>query len=217
MNRSVAQPQKLDENTVDELDSSDAHAYGWRYAYESAPDGSEKLVQSPLTYADLLDPQEGDFIAESTVHQQLIHDLLEILTRRYRDEPTTAVWSDLKIAYMIPGLTTGPGPDLFVVEGVEDRDRQRRSFRFGEEPGEIRLVIEVVGRVEAPVELTDAIMPGVVSLPHGFGHHRPGIRLETAAGRPGVSLNDLTDEQRVDALCGNAAFSGVPVTVEAVD
>ncbi len=73
-----------------------------------------------------------------------------------------------------------------------------------------------VGRVEAPVELTDAIMPGVVSLPHGWGHHRPGIRLETASSRPGVSLNDLTDEQRIDALCGNAAFSGVPVTVEAV-
>ncbi|MEE8525382.1 MAG: molybdopterin oxidoreductase family protein [Thermoanaerobaculia bacterium] len=73
-----------------------------------------------------------------------------------------------------------------------------------------------VGRVEAPVELSDAIMPGVVSLPHGWGHHRPGVRLETASSRPGVSLNDLTDEQRVDALCGNAAFSGVPVTVEPV-
>jgi anaerobic selenocysteine-containing dehydrogenase len=71
-----------------------------------------------------------------------------------------------------------------------------------------------VGRIEAPVEVTDQIMRGVVSLPHGWGHDRPGIRLETASKHPGVSINDLTDEQAVDALCGNAAFSGVPVTVE---
>jgi anaerobic selenocysteine-containing dehydrogenase len=90
------------------------------------------------------------------------------------------------------------------------------AARLGIADGGKAAVSSRVGRVEAPVELTDAIMPGVVSLPHGWGHHRPGIRLATAAGRPGVSLNDLTDEQRVDALCGNAAFSGVPVTVEAV-
>jgi hypothetical protein len=55
--------------------------------------------------------------------------------------------------------------------------------------------------------------PGVVSLPHGWGHHRPGVRLSTAAARPGASLNDVTDEERVDAMSGNAALSGVPVTV----
>ena len=55
--------------------------------------------------------------------------------------------------------------------------------------------------------------PGVVSLPHGWGHHRPGVRLTVAAAHPGASLNDLTDEGRVDALSGNAAFSGVEVTV----
>ena len=59
-------------------------------------------------------------------------------------------------------------------------------------------------------------MPGVVSLPHGWGHHRPGTRLATAESRPGVSLNDLTDETRLDVLSGNAALNGVPVTVEAV-
>jgi hypothetical protein len=57
--------------------------------------------------------------------------------------------------------------------------------------------------------------PGVVSLPHGWGHHRPGIRLAVAAATPGASLNDVTDEQRVDVLSGNAALSGVPVTVTA--
>jgi anaerobic selenocysteine-containing dehydrogenase len=71
-----------------------------------------------------------------------------------------------------------------------------------------------VGTVDAELELTDTMMPGVVSLPHGWGHGRTGTRLEIAGQHPGVSINDLTDDLRVDALTGNAAFSGVAVTVE---
>ena len=56
---------------------------------------------------------------------------------------------------------------------------------------------------------------GVVSLPHGFGHAREGVRLRVASAHAGVSVNDLTDEQRVDALCGSAVLSGVPVEVAA--
>jgi anaerobic selenocysteine-containing dehydrogenase len=71
-----------------------------------------------------------------------------------------------------------------------------------------------VGQVEARLTVTDAMRPGVVSLPHGWGHHRPGMHLGVAAQRPGVSLNDVTDEQEVDALCGTAVLSGVPVEVQ---
>jgi len=70
------------------------------------------------------------------------------------------------------------------------------------------------GEVEVLVEVSDEVMPGVVSLPHGWGHGGPGVRLRVAAKHAGVSINDLTDEQRIDTLCGNAAFSGVPVRVE---
>ncbi|HTM20094.1 MAG TPA: molybdopterin-dependent oxidoreductase [Kofleriaceae bacterium] len=70
-----------------------------------------------------------------------------------------------------------------------------------------------VGAVEVTVEVSDEIMPGVVSLPHGWGHSRPGTGQRLAAEHPGASLNDLTDEQHVDALSGTCAFSGVPVTV----
>jgi anaerobic selenocysteine-containing dehydrogenase len=69
------------------------------------------------------------------------------------------------------------------------------------------------GQVEATLSVTDAMRPGVVSLPHGWGHHRPGIRLGVAARRPGVSLNDVTDEGEVDTLCGTAVLNGVPVHV----
>jgi hypothetical protein len=58
-------------------------------------------------------------------------------------------------------------------------------------------------------------MPGVVSLPHGFGHARPGTRLSVANAHAGASINDLTDDARVDLLSGNASFSGVPVRVRA--
>lgn len=71
------------------------------------------------------------------------------------------------------------------------------------------------GEVQTTVSLTDGLMPGVVSLPHGFGHARPGVRLATAAAHPGVSVNDLTDDQAVDRLSGNAALNGVPVEVDA--
>ena len=72
-----------------------------------------------------------------------------------------------------------------------------------------------VGSVEVPLEACEEIMPGVVSLPHGYGHHRPGIKLELAQANAGVSCNDLTDELALDALSGNAALNGVPVTVVA--
>ena len=60
------------------------------------------------------------------------------------------------------------------------------------------------------------MMPGVVSIPHGWGHHRPGIRLRVAEQHAGISINDLTDEQQVDELTGNAAFSRLAVDVSAV-
>ncbi len=71
-----------------------------------------------------------------------------------------------------------------------------------------------VGSVELPVEVTEIMMPGVVSIPHGWGHHHQDIRLQAAQANPGVSINDLTDELLIDELSGNAAFSGVPVKVE---
>jgi len=82
--------------------------------------------------------------------------------------------------------------------------------------GDVVLVRSRVGEVRVPVEITDAIAPGVVCLPHGYGHDREGVALTVARAHAGASLNDLTDELRVDALSGNAAFSGTPVTVSRV-
>lgn len=71
------------------------------------------------------------------------------------------------------------------------------------------------GEVRVAVEQSTDMMPGVVSLPHGFGHHRSGTRVSTASRHAGVSCNDVTDELALDALSGNAAVNGVPVSVSA--
>ncbi|MGE8327096.1 molybdopterin oxidoreductase family protein [Pseudomonas urmiensis] len=71
------------------------------------------------------------------------------------------------------------------------------------------------GVVEVQVQSSDEMMPGVVSLPHGYGHGRQGVQLHIAGAQPGVSANDLTDEHLRDAVSGNAALNGVPVKVEA--
>jgi anaerobic selenocysteine-containing dehydrogenase len=70
-----------------------------------------------------------------------------------------------------------------------------------------------VGTVSVPLQVSADVMPGVVCLPHGWGHHREGTRLQVAEAHAGASLNDLTDDERVDTLCGTAAFSGTPVEV----
>lgn len=71
------------------------------------------------------------------------------------------------------------------------------------------------GTLEVPVEITDAIRPGVVSLPHGWGHTAPGTRMSVAAQHPGVNVNSLLDDSLMDPLSGTAVLNGVPVEVAA--
>ena len=91
-------------------------------------------------------------------------------------------------------------PDDARVLGLTDGGRARVSSSVGE--------------VTAPVEVTDKIMPGVVSLPHGWGHDAPGTRLSVARTDPGVNSNVLADETLIDPLSGNAVLNGIPVRVE---
>ena len=79
--------------------------------------------------------------------------------------------------------------------------------------GDMAVVSNSVGAVELPAEITEDIMPGVVSIPHGYGHDRKGVKLSVAASNPGVSMNDLTDPSVIDELSGNAVLNGVPVDI----
>jgi anaerobic selenocysteine-containing dehydrogenase len=69
------------------------------------------------------------------------------------------------------------------------------------------------GNIEIAVEISADIMPGVISIPHGWGHNRSGIQMSVAEQHAGVSINDLTDDQAIDTLCGTAAFNGTWVSV----
>ncbi len=71
-----------------------------------------------------------------------------------------------------------------------------------------------VGKVKLPCEITENIARGVVSIPHGYGHGREGVKLDIANNYAGVALNDLTDELEIDELTGNAALNGVRVRIE---
>ncbi len=90
-------------------------------------------------------------------------------------------------------------------------DARTRGLREGQR---VR-VTSRAGSVTAPLQVSEEMRAGVVSLPHGWGHEREGTRLRVASARPGVSLNDLTDEKLVDPLSGTARLSGFPVEVSA--
>lgn len=84
--------------------------------------------------------------------------------------------------------------------------------RLGLGDGDDATVTSTAGRITATVEVTDTMMRGVVSLPHGWGHDEPGTRLRTAAKRPGVDSNTLT-EADIDPISGNAVLNGIAVEI----
>jgi anaerobic selenocysteine-containing dehydrogenase len=87
------------------------------------------------------------------------------------------------------------------------------ALRLGLADGAMAAISNGERRIEAQVEVSAEMMPGVVSLPHGWGHDLPGTRLGVAAERPGANLNALLDENLRDPLSGNAVLSGVAVTM----
>ena len=85
----------------------------------------------------------------------------------------------------------------------------------GWQSGMVVTIESRVGAIDAELAASDEMMPGVVSLPHGYGHGLAGTRGEVASRHAGVSCNDITDEQFVDQLSGNAAVNGVSVRLSA--
>lgn len=90
------------------------------------------------------------------------------------------------------------------------------ASRLGIDDGAPARVTSRVGEVVVKAECTDVVMPGVVSIPHGFGQDLPGVQLRVASEYEGVNTNVLTDEYFRDEICGNIALNGVPVTVSPV-
>ncbi|MFJ8666944.1 molybdopterin oxidoreductase family protein [Streptomyces sp. NPDC093600] len=85
--------------------------------------------------------------------------------------------------------------------------------RLGLADGKPARITAEGGALDVEVEITDTVRTGVVSLPHGWGHDRPGTRLTVAAARPGVNVNQLLDGSRLDPLSGTAVLNGFPVEI----
>jgi anaerobic selenocysteine-containing dehydrogenase len=87
------------------------------------------------------------------------------------------------------------------------------AARLGLVDGGAARVSSRAGALVAPVEVTEAVTAGVVSLPHGWGHDLPGVSMAVARAHPGVNSNLLADDERYDELSGNAVLNGIPVRV----
>ncbi len=109
----------------------------------------------------------------------------------------------------LPLLAKGPFRCTALVNSAD-------ANRLGLTTGSMATLTSTAGHtVTAEVEVSDTVMPGVISLPHGWGHDAPGAQLNVAALRPGVNLNVLMDERQTDPLSGNAVLSGVEVILSA--
>ena len=107
-----------------------------------------------------------------------------------------------------------------LVKGSDDCALQMHpddAARLGLADGVCARITSETGSVEAPVRVTDAILPGVVCLPHGWGHDRPGVRLSVATDHAGANVNRLISNRAVDPLSGNAILNAIPVTVTAAN
>ncbi|NJC28042.1 molybdopterin oxidoreductase family protein [Neolewinella antarctica] len=107
-----------------------------------------------------------------------------------------------------PGLAKGKNRCTVM---ISEADASRLDLANAQEV----TVTSRTGSIHLPAEVTDEMMPGVISIPHGFGHDRKGTKLPVAEANPGVSVNDITDETLLDPITGNAAFSGQVVRLVA--
>lgn len=135
----------------------------------------------------------------SRVEEWATDDRLRLVGRRHLRSNNSWMHNLNVLVKGKPRCTLQLHPDDAADIGVADGSAARITSRVGE--------------VVAPVEVTDSVMPGVVSLPHGWGHSLPGTRMGVAREHAGVNSNVLTDPQAMDPLSGNAVLNGIPVEV----
>jgi anaerobic selenocysteine-containing dehydrogenase len=145
--------------------------------------------------------------------QALIDDVARlrgVLAQPRRDDMVLVGRRDLRSnnswMHNIPSLVSGKARCTLHVHPSD-------AARLGLADGATARVRSRAGEIEVPVEVTDGIMAGVASLPHGWGHDAPESRLRVAREHPGANSNRLADEGAIDPLSGNAVLCGIPITV----
>lgn len=157
----------------------------------------KKIHAVPDTLVAELERFRGDMVATPT-------NSLRLIGRRHVRSNNSWLHNSKRLVKGPDRCTLMIHPDDAATRGIDDGDLVEVASR--------------VGAVTVAAEVTDDMMPGAVSLPHGWGHGRAGVGWQTAAAHAGVSINDLTDPERYCRLTGNAVLNATPVTVRlAVD
>lgn len=130
-------------------------------------------------------------------------DGLVLIGRRHLRSNNSWLHNSERLVKGPPRCTLMIHPDDAAARGLTDGGRAKVSTARG--------------AIELPVEVTDTVMPGVVSIPHGWGHGRRGIKLRVAASVPGESVNDILDPAVIDELSGTSALTGQRVEVAPVE
>ena len=162
-----------------------------------------EMLRTPSGKIELAPPSLIDDVKRAAAALQQPAPEMVIVGRRH-------VRSNNSWMHNLPTLAKGPFRCTALVNPSD-------AARLGLANGALaRIARDGSRHIEAQVEISDEIMQGVISLPHGWGHALPGARLSVAAERPGANLNDVLDEYLRDPLSGNAVLGGVAVQVTAV-
>ena len=160
-----------------------------------------EMLRTPSGKVELAPPSLLADLARPAADLQRPAPDLVIIGRR--DVRTNNSWM-----HNLPVLAKGPFRCTALVHPTD-------AQRLGLQDGALADIRSAGGQVRAQVHITADMMPGVVSLPHGWGHDAEGAQLRVAADRPGVNLNALLDDQLRDPLSGNAVLGGVAITMQA--
>ncbi len=161
-----------------------------------------EILRTPSGKVELAPPSLLQDLQRAVQDLRLLAPDLVIIGRR--DVRTNNSWM-----HNLPVLAKGPFRCTALVHPLD-------AQRLGLQEGALADIRSAGGQVQALVHVTTDMMPGVVSLPHGWGHDAPGAQLRVAAEWPGANINALLDDQRRDPLSGNAVLGGVAITMQAV-
>jgi anaerobic selenocysteine-containing dehydrogenase len=148
----------------------------------------------------------------------IVADIPRLKKRWLSNEPGTHTEFDMVIVGRLQRRTLGwmhnshrlvKGRDTCTLY-IHPDDARARGITDGNRVA----VSSAAGTIELPAEISDTVMPGVVCMPPLWGHNRPGTRRSVANAHPGASMNDITNQEVMDELTGNAVVHGVPVKVE---
>jgi anaerobic selenocysteine-containing dehydrogenase len=158
-----------------------------------------ELLRTPSGKIELAPALLVDDLAR--VHADLARPVPDLVIVGRRQLRSNNSWM-----HNLPTLAKGPFRCVALVHSID-------ADRLGLANGGRARIANAGRTIDVTVEVTDEMMPGVVSLPHGWGHDQPGTKLSVAAERPGANLNAIIDDTRRDPLSGNAVLSGIPISM----